>query len=126
MIRAIRPALLAAALIVHPVQGGPDPHHHGSGPHGGRVEDAGPWHAELVVGDGTVAAYLSDETGKPVPVTGFAGTAILIADGKPARIPLTPEGDRLVGRADTPLSSRAKGAVRLAAPDGRTATARFD
>jgi len=101
-------------------------HDHPPGPNGGRVEDAGRWHAELVTRAETVTVYLSDGDGRPLPVEGFKAVAILKSGAKAARIPLNPEGDRLAGRAESALAERPTGAVRITAPDGVTASARFD
>jgi len=126
MIPVIRSGLFGIALAMSPAFAQHAPHRHADGPHGGRVEEAGPWHAELVTATDDVSVHLSDEAGRPMGVAGFKGTAILISGGKPVRILLAPEGDRLAGHADTPLDDRPKGAVRLAAPDGVTASARFE
>ena len=52
--------------------------------------------------------------------------AVLKSGAKAARIPLAPEGGRLVGRAEAALGEHPSGAVRITAPDGTTANARFD
>lgn len=126
MTRILYCATLALTLFAAPAaaQSRHD-HDHPPGPNGGRVEDAGPWHAELVTRAGTVSVYLSDGGGKPLPVEGFRAVAILKNGAKVARIPLSPEGARLFGRADA-LDERPTGAVRITAPDGTTASARFD
>ena len=126
MIPAIRTVALAVALVTMPAYAQHASHRHAAGPHGGRVEEAGPWHAELVTAKVDVSVHLSDGAGRPVSIAGFKGTAILISGGKPIRIPLSPQGDRLAGRTDTILVDRPTGAVRLAAPDGVTGTARFE
>lgn len=119
--------LLALALLATPASAGPaHDHDHASGPHGGRIEDAGAWHAELVTQGEAVSVYLSDGSGKPLPVEGFKAVAILKAGTKALRIPLLPESGRLTGRAEAPLGDRPTGALRLTAPDGATASARFD
>ena len=100
-------------------------HNDGPGPHGGRIEDAGRWHAELVTSGDTVSVYLSDRSGKPLPAAEFSGTAIIVAAGKSTRIPLAPEGDKLTGKAAMPLGDRPKGAVRLSGPGGASASAQF-
>lgn len=99
----------------------------GTGPNGGRVADAGKYHVELVAKDATVDVYLTDGDAKPVAASGFKGTAILIVDGKPARIALTPaDGSRLSGKADVALKPNPKGAVQLTAPDGASARGKFN
>lgn len=137
MNRAMRCAALALTLLSAPAgaqqardhshnHSHDSAHGHPPGPNGGRVEDAGRWHAELVTRAETVAVYLSDGDGRPLPVEGFKAVAILKSGTKAARIPLNPEGDRLAGRAESALAERPTGAVRITAPDGVTASARFD
>lgn len=131
MNRALHCAVLALALFAAPAgaqhhRGSPHDHDHPPGPNGGRVEGAGAWHAELVTQAETVSVYLTDGDGKPLPVEGFSAVAILKSGAKAARIPLTPEGGRLTGKADTALGERPTGAVRITAPGGAAASARFD
>ena len=58
---------------------------------------------------------------------GFKGVAIFKLGGKAERITLAPsEKNSLSGTAATALPANPKGAVQLTAPDGKTATARFD
>jgi len=102
-------------------------HEAGNGPNGGRVADAGKYHVELVAKDKTVDVYVLDGSEKPVPATGFKATAILVSNGKPARVALAPaDGSRLTGTSEVPLTSAPKGAVQLTAPDGSTASGRFN
>ena len=101
--------------------------HDAKGVNGGRLTDAGPYHVELVVKEGSVEVFVSDAKEQPLPPAGFKGTAILVVEGKPQRIALEPrENSRLSGKAATPLPPDAKGAVQLTAPDGKTAQARFN
>ena len=94
--------------------------------HGGHVVEAGPYHVELVAKDTAIEVYLMAENDKPVDPKGFKGVAIFNFGGKAERITLAPSGDNLSGTATTALPARPKGAVQLTAPDGKTATARFD
>ena len=101
--------------------------HESAGQHGGRVADAGKFHVELATKGETVDVFLSDGGQKPVPATGFKGTAILVVGGKPARVPLEPaDGNRLTGKAATALGDSPKGAVQLTGPDGATASGKFN
>lgn len=112
--------LLTAGLIA----AGPVQAHEVAGSRGGRVADVGRYHAELVAAGEAVEVFLSDGT-RALPAAGFKGTAILVVDGKPARVPLSPAGDRLAGRAPAALGANPKGAVQITAPDGSTASGRF-
>jgi len=115
-------ALVAGALVALPVCA-----HEASGQHGGRVADAGKYHVELVAKGETVDVFVSDGSQKPVPATGFKGTAILVVGGKPARVPLEPaDGNRLSGKAAVALGDSPKGAVQLTGPDGTTASGKFN
>ena len=95
--------------------------------HGGRLADAGPYHVELVAKDRAIEIFLIGENDKPVDPKGFKGVAIFKLGGKAERITLVPsEKNVLSGTAATALPASPKGAVQLTAPDGKTATARFD
>ena len=101
--------------------------HEGTGHHGGRIADAGPYHIELVTKDRTVAVSIYDAKEKAVSPAGFKGTAILVVGGKPARVPLEPaDGNRLTGKATATLGDSPKGAVQLTGPDGATASGKFN
>jgi hypothetical protein len=101
--------------------------HEAKGPHGGRIADAGPYHAELVVKSDVVDVFISDASEKPVATAGFNGTAILVAGGKSQRIVLAPvDGTRLSGSAAAALPNQPKGVVQLTGPDGKTIQAKYD
>lgn len=101
--------------------------HETAGKYGGRVTDAGSYHVELVTKGQTVDVYVLDGSEKPVPAAGFKATAILVVDGKPARVALAPaDGNRLTGQAQVLLNAAPKGAVQLTAPDGATASGKFN
>jgi hypothetical protein len=101
--------------------------HEPKGSHGGRVGDAGAYHAELVVKDKTIDIFLTGEDDKPIDPKGFKGVAIFNLGGKAERITLAPsEKNVLSGTSATTLPAHLKGAVQFTAPDGKTATARFD
>ena len=101
--------------------------HEAKGSHGGRIADAGPYHAELVAKDNVIEIFLTGENDKPVDPKGFRAVAIFKLGGKTERIALTPsEKNNLSGTAAAALPANPKGAVQVTAPDGKTATARFD
>lgn len=116
---ALSMALLAPTLALA--------HDAAKGRHGGWRVDAGKYHTELVVdGSSTVVVHLSDADDKPIPATGFKGTAIFIIDGKSQRFALAPaEGSKLVGTAPAPIKRGAKGVVQLTAPDGSSVQGKF-
>lgn len=95
--------------------------------HGGRLAESGAFHMELVARGRSIEVFVSDADGRPVPATGFTGIAILVLDGKAARIPLAPAGtDRLAGTGAVDLGARPKGAVQITPPGGRTASGSFN
>lgn len=101
--------------------------HEAKGKHGGRISDAGSYHVEMVVKSDTVDVFISDASEKPVAISGFKGTAILVVDGKSQRIVLAPvDGARLSGGATAALPSQPKGVLQLTGPDGKTIQAKFD
>ena len=115
-------SLAGALLVASPVLA-----HETAGKNGGRTTDAGKYHIELVAKDKTVAVYVLDGSEQPVPAAGFKGTATLIADGKPARITLAPaDGNKLAGTAEVSLPANPRGAVQLTAPDGGSASGKFN
>jgi uncharacterized protein (DUF2147 family) len=118
----IRPLILAATLVAAAAHA----HEPDKGPNGGKRVDGGPYHVELAPEGATVRVFLSGPNYEPVSVEGFTGTAMLMIDGKPTRVTLTPAGDgMLAGEADAPVPAAAQGAVQLKAADGKTAQAKF-
>lgn len=127
MTRLLGAATIALALLAGPVLAQKTQHDHSRpGPHGGQVLDAGAWHAELVVKGEVIQLFMSGGDQAPLPAAGFAGTAILVADGKPLRIALAADGDKLAGPLPKGFKGRLKGAVRLVGPGGATASVRLD
>jgi hypothetical protein len=101
--------------------------HEGKGPNGGRVVEASPYHIELVTEDQLLAVYVTDSDEKPVVVTGFKGTAILVVDGKSQRIPLSADqASRLTGTPAGKLPAEPKGVVQITAPGGKSVQGRFN
>lgn len=114
--------LFALALVVPAAA-----HEPRIGPRGGPLVDAGSYHVEVVTQEKAIEVFVSDLADKPLTATGFKALAVLVIEGKSARIPLeaTGDGSRLAGKAEANLPKRIKGAVQLTAPDGKTATASF-
>lgn len=121
MIRSLT-LTLAAALVAAPAWA----HDPDTGPNGGARVDGGAFHVELAPQGTTVRVFVSGPNYEPVSVAGFTGTAILVIDGKPARVTLAPAGDGvLAGEAAAPVPVPPQGAVQLKAADGTTAQAKF-
>jgi hypothetical protein len=122
----IRSLILAAALAAAPAFAPVFAHEPDKGPNGGVRVDGGPYHVELAPEGATVRVFVSGPNYEPVSVEGFSGTALLVIDGKPARVALTPAGDgMLAGDAGAAVPAAPKGAVQIRAADGRTAQAKF-
>ena len=96
------------------------------GANGGAQTDAGSFHVEVVPKGTTLQVFLRDHSDKDVKTDGFKGTAIFVIDGKPQRIPLTPDGkNRLSGTSSVDLPATPKGAVQITTPSGSTMQAKF-
>ena len=85
------------------------------------------FHVEIVPKGALLEVYLRDHSDKAVSTEGFRGAAILVIDGKPERITLTPAGgNQLKGASSStfPLSLKApcRSRARPAAPCGRSST----
>ena len=116
------PVVFALVLAVAPAIA-----HDTKGPHGGRIADVGPFHAELTSKENTIEVYVSDSANKAVPIAGYKGLAILLISGKSERVQLEPAGDnKLSGIASALLPRAPKGVVRLTSPDGKTSQGKFD
>jgi hypothetical protein len=94
-------------------------------PHGGQVRMTGPYHYELVVGEGVLRVYLTDHADQPVSSQGVNGNAVVLRGGK-ATVPLTPAGEHhLEGQGAFPSGPDMKVVVSLTFPDGNAWQARF-
>jgi hypothetical protein len=97
------------------------------GPRGGALVDAGAHHVEVVVTPTTLDVFVSDAQDRPLPATGFKGTAIIVANGKPQRIPLeAKQADRLSGPSTLVPGQKLRGVIQLTGPDGKTAAAKLE
>jgi hypothetical protein len=97
-----------------------------SGPNGGQVVDAGPYHLELVAEQSKLNIFLSDADDKPVDAAGASGRAIIQFDGKVTTILLeAAENNSLSGSLPQPRSSSSRLAVTLTLGNGENLQARF-
>lgn len=97
------------------------------GEHGGPQADAGSFHVEIVPKGALLDVYLRDHSDKAVSTEGFRGAAILVIDGKPERITLTPAGgNQLKGASSVNIPAEPKGAVQITTPTGSTVQAKFN
>ncbi len=96
------------------------------GPNGGQVQDAGPYHFELVVGERDLSVYVTDASAKPVATKGAKATAIVLTHKKPVRIALNPAGgNELKGRGSFASASDMKLVVSLILPGKKRLMVRF-
>ncbi|MFV3130788.1 hypothetical protein [Niveispirillum sp. KHB5.9] len=119
--------LTAALIALMPVAAmAADGHGHAAkGPHGGLIQDVAGMEAELVVGTGTVAVYLSDHGAKTVSPEGVQGS-LLLTQGttRVGTIALKPAGDRLEGTGAVP--DGADIVLSLRTTDGKTGQAKYE
>jgi hypothetical protein len=116
--------LMVAALLSSSACAWAHDHH---GPNGGKVEDAGSYHIELVSKPEKVELYVSDGNQRPIAATGFKAIGVFVVNGKAQRIAMEPAGNaRLSGTASVALSAQPKGVVQLTSPDGITVHAKFN
>lgn len=102
-------------------------HEPGTGPNGGLRVDAAPYRVELVPAGTMVSVFVTlDSDDSVVDTSGMTGTAILLIDGKPVRLPLAPAAPGVLS-ADTGMAvpMDVKGAVQLTGPNGKTVQAKF-
>jgi hypothetical protein len=101
-------------------------HEPGIGPNGGMRVDAGPFRVELVPSGTLVNIHVTMDDESALDTSTMSGTAILLIDGKPMRVPLAPATPGVLS-ADTGVEIPAdvKGAVQLVGPDGKTVQAKF-
>jgi hypothetical protein len=94
-------------------------------PHGGQLRMAGPYHYELVVGEGQVTVYLTDHADRPVASEGVRGQAIVLSAGK-TTVPLTPAGGNVLqGTGAFAVGADMKVVVSATFADGSTWQVRF-
>jgi nitrogen fixation protein FixH len=103
-------------------------HSHGAqkGPNGGPVEDVAGVHAELVVSGNTVKFNILDEANKPLPTTGYSGSALVVSGTDRETVALAPSGDSaLAGDAKKPIGKGAAISVTIKTGAGKSGQARF-
>ncbi len=65
-------------------------------PHGGQVRMAGPYHFELVVGEGELVIYVTDHADQPIDTAGANGSARVASKAGKQEIALTPAGGNVL------------------------------
>ena len=114
--------ILLALMLASPAAA----HEPDIGPNGGARVDAAPYRVELVPDGSTVVVHITLDDDSAVDTTGMSGTAILLIDGKPVRVPLEPaEPGTLSAETGVSVPADVKGAVQILGADGKTVQAKF-
>jgi hypothetical protein len=102
-------------------------HEPGIGPNGGMRVDAAPCRVELVPARTIVNVNVTlDADNSVVDTCTMTGAAILLIDGKPVRVPLSPAAPGVLSaNTGVTVPVGVKGAVQLARQDGTTIQAKF-
>ena len=88
--------------------------------------DAGPYRVELVPSGTVVTVHITLDDYSAVDTAKMSGTAILLIDGKPVRVPLAPaESGTLSADTGVVVPAEVKGAVQILGVDGVTVQAKF-
>ncbi len=94
--------------------------------HGGEVQQVGANHVELVVSDGELMLYVSDNQDNPVAVEDVRATATILSGGKHEKVELEPgEGNVLRAKGNFSTGKGLKVVVSLTMPDEKPVLARF-
>lgn len=102
-------------------------HAHGDkkGPNGGPLQDVVGIEAELVVVDRTITVRLYEESGKPVPITGYSGSALVGTGAARQVVPLVAAENTLLGTAASAIPKGAAVTLQLKTPGGKSGQAKF-
>lgn len=114
---------LSAAATVIPVaaRGDAVPGHHG-----GQVQDAGPYHVELVAKANELTLYVTGAGNKMVDAKGAIGTATVLTGKTKETVQLTPStGNVLKGIGKFEVTAETKVAVSVTLPGQSPVQARF-
>lgn len=120
----IRSLVLAGAILLVALTA--SAHGPARGPNGGQMQDVAGAHVELVADGAGIAVYLFDVGNQPMPATGAAATATVLAQGRQETITLHPgEGNVLRGRGGIAAQPGMKVVVSLTLPGQRPQLARY-
>ncbi|MSO94009.1 MAG: hypothetical protein EXQ86_11505 [Rhodospirillales bacterium] len=105
--------------------------HSGTGPHGGKFADAGPYSVELIVQNDQIKVFVyDDKTEKPVNVKGAQATAVVLLGPTKESVRLQPdpaekEGNLLSGKTTLKSGPGMRVIVQLQMPGQPSQSARF-
>lgn len=95
-------------------------------PHGGQVRMSGPYHLELVAEPGATTVYVTDHAGSKIDTASWSAQAIVLSDGKTARIGFKAAGDNMLRAAKPlPTASGTKLVLSVQPRQGDEYSARF-
>jgi hypothetical protein len=124
-------AMIAMAIVTSTTVsfGQKEENHHvgeaGMGPHKGTIQEADPYHAEILVKDGKVMFYLLDGEAKPMKNAGITGTVtLLMANGKSVVEKFTASGDDGFTISNTNAATF-KSCIASFTVKGKTVSAKF-
>ncbi|WP_326991062.1 hypothetical protein [Chitinophaga sp. 212800010-3] len=101
-------------------------HSNPKGPHGGKVEEAGSFHAEVLIKEGKAIFYLLDDKARALPNSGVTGSVMLMfSDGSMKTITLTSEGSEGFVANESKAVTYTQAIVTFKTK-GQTATAKFN
>ena len=100
-------------------------HVHQKGPNGGQMEDVAGVHLEMVASGKTITFNVLDEANKPMPTTGFSGSAMVTSGSERETLTLTPSGNVLKGEAKSDIAKGASVSVTLKTGAGKSGQAKF-
>ena len=94
-------------------------HNHGSGPHGGQIGDAEPFHVEMVANKSQLDIYLYDQNMKPLRLDQFEVSATIKAGKEREKIGfIATGGNQMKGVSDLMAKPGAK-IIMLLKPKGK-------
>lgn len=120
--------LMAAAILMLAPAASAQGHSHGDkkGPHGGPLQDVIGIEAELVLAERTVTVHVYDEAGKPVPASGYSGSALVGVGQARKVVQLAPGADNVLsGTASGTIPRGATVTLQVKVPGGKSGQAKF-
>jgi hypothetical protein len=117
-------AVIAALAFASPVAA---QHAHGQkGPNGGIMEDVAGVHAELLTSGTSVTINILDESNKPLKVSGYTASALVVNGADRETIKLEPSGESaLKGETKKAVARNTQITIMLKTAAGKSGQARF-
>ncbi|MEW6449121.1 MAG: hypothetical protein AB1490_00595 [Pseudomonadota bacterium] len=117
-------ALAAALAFAAPAEA---QHKHGTkGPNGGIMEDVAGVHAELVASGNTITINVFDEDNKPVKVSGYAASVLVVSGQDRETVKLNESGtNALKGETKKAIAANTQVTLQIKTAAGKSGQARF-